>query len=767
MKKVFNSILGLLFTVSLFAQTDSLCFVHIQYQPNAGSVELVAQAYDFNNPQSDDFDYVWSTGETTMAIPLPGEGEYCVTVTSNTSGCTTSNCITIDAPSCQVFTWLNFDGTLTAFSSGFPPFTYQWDTGETESTINVQDGETYCVTVTDGFGCVADTCVLVEYNGIDSFCFADIFVYADTSGDIVLTAYGMDIIWPPGGGNSSYSWSTGDTTQSIVVSDLTQEYCVTVTTGICEATACVNIGDIGCDIYMACDPPGTFSAISSGVAPFAYLWNTGETTQTIDVIAGETYCVTVTDAVGCVTDTCVTADTTIIIIDTFCFAYITPIVQNSGIQLHAEIFEGGGSNALTYLWSTGETTAIIDALPGETYCVTVTTANGCQSEACIELEDFDCSDIYVLCDPDGTLGVISNGVPPFSYQWSTGDTTEFILGEVDSTYCVTITDAVNCTVDTCITLQGFPPIDTLGAIIMGEVYAADSNIINIVEGWVYLYQKDANTNMFNLHDSAWVRTDGFFGGYIFSQVDPGEYLTKAVVYNVTTGDAYVPTYHFNATVWDEADVIVVDNSPAMPFEVHFAPIMLNGTTSLDGPGSISGAVMDVSNLIGGGSRDNDGIANVTLILTSVNDETLSYVMSDENGEYSFNDLPYGTYRLYADYINHDGVFATITIGPGIENEVVNFEVGDQEVMLNSTEVDLSSEISIYPNPVFADVTIELSEDIEVSAASMYDANGRLVSTYNLAQGETNINLSALPHGLYLMQIQTNKGVLNKRILKLK
>ncbi|MBK9012819.1 MAG: hypothetical protein IPM82_01325 [Saprospiraceae bacterium] len=64
-----------------------------------------------------------------------------------------------------------------------------------------------------------------------------------------------------------------------------------------------------CDVSVSWDSTNTgdiiITAYPTGTAPFAYLWNTGETTPTIELSQwGVNYCVTVTDATGCESSAC-------------------------------------------------------------------------------------------------------------------------------------------------------------------------------------------------------------------------------------------------------------------------------------------------------------------------------------------------------------------------------------------------------------------------------------------------------------------------------
>ncbi len=773
MKKILFTLMLISSLVSLKAQVDTLnldsfCIVNIGYETLGSGVQLTAYAFDFTNPNGGGgaFTYLWSTGDTTQSIPLLAGGTYCVTATSDGSGCEAATCITVDDQDCDIFPWLDFSGNLYAYHSGIPPYTYLWSTGDTTHFIPVNEGDTYCVTVTDAFGCAADTCTVVSYNGLDTLCIADIFVWPDSAGNIILTAYGgLNGLWP-GQDDATYQWSTGDTTASIVATNIS-EYCVTVTVGICSAEACIDLSNYDCGLWIGCDPPGTFTAFAFGIPPYTYVWNTGDSTASIPVQAGETYCVTVTDALGCISDTCMVADSIIFPPnDTFCQVFIDYWVSDSGIVLTAYGFPIGSAN-LTYIWNTGETTQSINGIPGVEYCVTATSPNfNCTATACIQLDDLDCTDVYVLCDPDGTLGVLSAGLPPFTYLWSTGDTTEFIVGEVDSMYCVTITDALDCTVDTCVTLMGFPP-DTFNfpSGIYGSVFGGDStNVIDEYEGWVYLYQKDQQGN-FNLLDSTEVMSDLFFSGYFFEEVDEGEYLTKAVVSSLVTGEDYIPTYHFSAMEWDEADIIDVTNTSPAGGIIYDAPIFLLGTSSLTGPGSISGIISDMDNILNDHDRGDNGIDGVTIILTDEFDQTLGYMITSENGEFSFDNLPYGTYHLHADFLNFSGPYAVVSISADNPDGAVSFEVEGEDILLHSNEVNFNSEVEVFPNPARDIINIAVSSDLNVRSLLITNLQGKTIE-YLTDLSSTTIELSIreLSPGIHLIHLITDQGIANKKIM---
>ena len=97
---------------------------------------------------------------------------------------------------------------------------------------------------------------------------------------------------------ATYAWNTGETTASINVTPTTNTtYTVTVTDGNCTATDDVDVTvtpnptvNIGNDVAIC---QGDSTLLDAGSGHTNYLWNTGETTQTIYADTAGTYSVTV------------------------------------------------------------------------------------------------------------------------------------------------------------------------------------------------------------------------------------------------------------------------------------------------------------------------------------------------------------------------------------------------------------------------------------------------------------------------------------------
>lgn len=241
------------------------------------------------------------------------------------------------------------------------------------------------------------------------------------------------------GGLASYLWSTGDTTQSVIIST-PGSYSVTVTDGsgttYTSDPVTVNVNPATVDISDVTVCENVSVTLDAGNAGATYQWSTGATSQTINPAVSGSYAVTVTNADGCsATD----------------FANVTvnelPEVTLSDISIcsgSAATFDAGNAGA-TYLWSTGETTQAITVSQQGVYEVTV-TKNGCAGSGQATLTTgtnliFDVQDKNVC---DGGNVTLDAGFPGATYTWSTGETTQTILVSAGGTFSVTVTDNTGC-----------------------------------------------------------------------------------------------------------------------------------------------------------------------------------------------------------------------------------------------------------------------------------------------------------------------------------
>ncbi len=226
----------------------------------------------------------------------------------------------------------------------------------------------------------------------------------------------------------------------------------------------------------------------------SYEWNTGDLTASITVspTVTTTYTVTGTTTAGCEA----TADVTVVV-------NAAPVVTATASQmsiclgLSTDLTAAG---AVSYEWSTGETTAIITVNPSvtTTYYVTGTDANGCTAEAMVEVEvftnpvvDVTPSAAEICLGDDVTL--TAGGAD--TYEWNTGDMTAAITVSPTSTttYTVTGTVAGGCTAEASVTVtvNALPTVEVTPA---SAVICEGDDVSLTASGAVsYLWSNGATT----------------------------------------------------------------------------------------------------------------------------------------------------------------------------------------------------------------------------------------------------------------------------------
>ena len=74
-----------------------------------------------------------------------------------------------------------------------------------------------------------------------------------------------------------------------------------------------------------------------------------------------------------------------------------------------------------------------------------------------------------------------------------------------------------------------------------------------------------------------------------------------------------------------------------------------------------------------------------------------------------------------------------------------------------------SQIKVYPNPVVDALNIDAA--YKVTSVKVFDLSGKVVSTYSLNQVKNQVNLGKLTPGVYMVTIQTEKGIETVKIVK--
>ncbi|MEO6132057.1 MAG: T9SS type A sorting domain-containing protein [Saprospiraceae bacterium] len=716
--------------------------------------------------------FSWNTGESTQSIYPAFPGTYCVTIT-DVAGCAAEACYKygIFPDSCYVYVFPVYIDSVTvglqAISGIFnSPVTYLWSNGDTTDTVYPLDpSQTYCVTITSSdSNCVAEGCF-----DNNQYCYAWVDVqYVDTN-TAVLTVYSDPIFGWPGSNTGLYVWSTGDTGTVITVHD-SGDYCVTATLSTnCVSEACGYVdfdglqNDCSTWVFQYQDPAtGQWyaEAQSWGYGTFSYLWSNGDTNAITPIAEPNSFvCVTATSSFGCVSEACV--DTTF----SPCQVYINENIQGNTAVLSAETKYGGAINNGTFVWSNGLSGPVITVTEEGTYCVTFTSADGCTSEACIDVFFWNNGPCGVWINFDDSQGISiysanAWGVPPFTYLWSNGATGESVITDlVYQNLCVTVTDSVGCVSSACSQIDTLNPNNGVD-VISGFVFA-DS--VSHVKGEVLVYNFDANSGqVFSLVDST---QTGDYGYYEFRNLPAGVYLLKAKLIPGSVGAAqYIPTYHLSSTTWEDANPHILPNLLPITTDITMKHVTLN-----PGSGGIGGIVTDPHHIVaknGEAIRGQAGLPNVEVLLKDAQGVPLDFVYTAADGSFSFQSIAFGTYRISYDIPGIHSPDIWVTINAEDPDRLQITLVVNQGT--TSIDQQVAKELNLYPNPAKNEVNIRMPVLHATYDIQIVDMQGRIVYTGSIGpvNGILSIEVGQLSSGLFHINLKGENEAYYSRFLKL-
>lgn len=409
------------------------------------------------------YTFIWSNAATTPTISSLTAGTYTVTV-SDANNCTAIDQVTINqspvittaVTSTDVDCFGNSTGTANVVAGGGAGgFSFAWsNSGTTASISNLSAGK-YFITVTDLNGCTAlDSAEIQEptlLTTIASKTDASCDVSADGSGTVVASG---------GTPNYTFLWTGGLTTSTI--NNLNPgKYFVTVT----DLNNCTTIDSVEIlqtnPVILSVDSTlnvncnggidgGAYITTSGGTAPYTYLWNNAQTSDTLKNVTAGTYTLIVTDANTCTDQISVTVTEPLPLTSSIAGSNVNCFGGSDG---QAFVTATGGTAPYTYLWSTAATTDTIKNLTVGKYLVTITDFNNCIKVDSITLTEplqiqVTVSTTDALCkdSANGTITAVAiNGVAPYTFSWSNSGTGGSLTGLIAGTYTVTVTDFNGCT----------------------------------------------------------------------------------------------------------------------------------------------------------------------------------------------------------------------------------------------------------------------------------------------------------------------------------
>jgi hypothetical protein len=251
------------------------------------------------------------------------------------------------------------------------------------------------------------------------------------------------LILDAGANRSTYRWSNGSRSRELTILQPGTYFVFVEDSAFCRGYDTVTVGllpapiiDLGPDINF-CD--GDSTLLDAGPGFTSYLWNTGESTQTLSVDMTGVYTVMIADTNGCVEE-----DEIIVSENPIPFIFLGPDIEGC-VGDPITIFGDPGFNA--YAWSTGEITPNISVTQAGKYWLTITDQSGCMNTDTIgvTLEGgvIDLGPDVSICEEDSI--VLDAGSGYAAYIWSDGSLTQTLTVKTSGSYDITALDG-NCRV---------------------------------------------------------------------------------------------------------------------------------------------------------------------------------------------------------------------------------------------------------------------------------------------------------------------------------
>ena len=401
---------------------------------------------------------------------------------------------------------------------------------------------------------------------------------------------------------------------------------------------------------------------------------------------------------------------------------------------------------------------------------------------------------FSIFDPDANMELQANFAPqidteidPFavlfkdmsigesikSWSWDFGDGTTSTVQDPEHTYSKAGIYLVTLTINSLppefqgyesstITKQvqvGLREYHHLGGHVFAELFPIDHGI-----AYLYTYDED---NKLVLIDTTKADTLGY---YWFYEVPAGKYFAKARL--DITSDLYgkfMPTYFRNTYMWNEAEEIIINNDNNYECDIWLRPT----TGIVTGQGEITGSIIYDTSLV----RTPIPAGDIEIILLSSQGDFLTCKLTNLQGQFNFNSIPFGTYQLYPDVsgISTTSMYVTISEEKPSEDNI-NLIIFPNEITFSINENNsdfIENSVLLYPNPVTdqARISLEMKKTSGVEIR-ITDMSGKMVYQSNsmLTIGKQQIILPVgmLPSGIYqVVLIPEDQVIMTTRFLKSK
>ena len=529
---------------------------------------------------------------------------------------------------------------------------------------------------------------------------------------------------------------------------------------------------VSCTAFFMANPDSfntniiNFTDLSTG-NPTSWSWNFGDGSTSTSQNPSHTYSTngaySVTLSISSASCSDSVSQTIVVgnVIPTCAAAYY--YVPDSSNQNIIDFFDISTGSPTSWAWDFGDGTTSSLQNPSHTYAangnytvtlniasancndsisqvIVIGTTSACQAAF---TSTPDSSNTNTILFTDQSTGNIN------AWNWSFGDGTISTSQNPSHTYANAGTYNVtlmvygpqNCQsiITNSVTVGSSPSTYTIS----GTVMAGNNTVNNAI---ISLFDVTANSYITS------TTTSPATGSYLFTNVAVGTYKILATPDSSSTiSQNYAPTYYGDMLFWATASVVNVVNSNQTLGAINLValPVIPSGN------GSISGN-------IGTGSKAASKDVIVNLLDNTLN--LLATTKTNANGDYSFTNLAYDTYKIWVEIAGKVTTPITVTLDANNSSSSDNdFIENSGTVIPKPTSIDnriKNSDINIYPNPVQNVLNIEIDlNNSGIYTFNIFSITGQMISAeqLNITSGNNLIRLNTnnLSSGSYILIISND------------
>ena len=483
---------------------------------------------------------------------------YCIV--SNTCSSVSSDTVSLIINNPQITTQpisqstcVGEDVFFTVIASG-SGLSYQWK--KNGVNINLQTNDTLILspitsTSEASYTCYVNNSCSSVLSDVTTLTLNNIIVNSQPSSQNVCVGESVTFNISATGLSINYQWRKngvdiiGETLPSITLTNLDVSnigdyscYMTNICDTIISSIATLNISNpvilFANGVNSSCEGYIKASVLGS-ISPFIYLWEGGETTDSITGTEIGTYYLTITDAYGCLANDSIEILNNPIVVSSILSS--VDATCNNSCNGSAVVSGTDGLQPYNFLWDVNAGSQTYDTatnLCAGIYSVTVFDSNLCSSVSYITINEPNTLDVSVsVTNTDcavnnGILNAfVSGGTSPYSYNWTGGLSTNPLTGVGAGYYELTVTDGNMCDTIVNVTLEynGTPTMTLVSnntncfnscdgnaiALLSGGTppysfswsnSATNDTIENICSGWYFITSTDAGGCI--LEDSVYV-----------------------------------------------------------------------------------------------------------------------------------------------------------------------------------------------------------------------------------------------------------------------